>query len=178
VKRGWVGKYPYLSPNRQEAMLVRAGVEPRVIYRGRDEWEPFVRALRPGDEAMVADLTIFGSRKALGEASQQVADRNAVLVPVSSLTPIHHPTLADVQRTESKWAGHRSMGGSKRARELSKRALVAKREKIAAERMPEPDARAIYFDLEKYPLRDEAIDAMPGWSVMKAWRAFGPRESR
>jgi hypothetical protein len=127
VKRGWVGKYPYLSPNRQEAMLVRAGVEPRVIYRGRDEWEPFVRALRSGDEAVVADLTIFGSRKALGEASKQVAGRNAVLVPVSSLTPIHHPTLADVQRTESKWAGHRSMGGSKRARELSKRAPSARR---------------------------------------------------
>jgi hypothetical protein len=176
VKRGWVGKYPYLSERRQEAMLVRAGVEPRTVYRGRDEWEPFVRALRPGDEAVVADLTIFGSRKALGEASQQVADRNAVLVPVASLTPIHHPTLADVQRTESKWAGHRSMGGSKRARELSKRALIAKRKKIQAGRMPEADARAIYFDREKYPMRDDAITAMPGWSVSKAWRAFGPRE--
>lgn len=176
MKRGWVGKYPYLSERRQEAMLVRAGVEPRVVYRGRDEWGAFVRALRAGDEAVVADLAVFGSRKALGEASRQVADRDAVLVPVSSLTLIHHPTLADVQRTESKWAGHRSMGGSKRARELSKRAVDAKRKKIAAERMPDADARAIYFDLEKYPLRDDAINAMPGWSVMKAWRAFGPRE--
>jgi hypothetical protein len=178
VKRGWVGKYPYLSANRQEAMLVRAGVEPRVIYRGRDEWGAFVRALRPGDEAVVADLTIFGSRKALGAASEQVVGRQATLVSVSTETEVHHPTLADVQRTESKWAGHRSMGGSKRARELSKKALDAKRKKIEAERMPEADARAIYFDLEKYPLRDEAIDAMPGWSVMKAWRTFGPRESR
>jgi hypothetical protein len=176
VKRGWVGKYPYLSEKRQEAMLVRAGVEPRVIYRGRDEWELFVRALRAGDEAVVADLAIFGSRMALGAASEQVVGRQATLVTVSTGIEVHHPTLADVQRTESKWAGHRSMGGSKRARELSKKALDAKRKKIAAERMAEADARSIYFDLEKYPMRDDAIDAMPGWSVMKAWRAFGPRE--
>jgi hypothetical protein len=32
-------------------MLIEAGVAERVIYGGRD-WEPFVRSLRHGDEAM------------------------------------------------------------------------------------------------------------------------------
>jgi hypothetical protein len=69
--RGWATAYHHLSERRQRDMLLEAGVGERVLYSGL-EWDEFVRNLRPGDEAVVADLRIFGSRKRLGEASARL----------------------------------------------------------------------------------------------------------
>jgi hypothetical protein len=107
-------------------MLMAAGVEERVIYKG-DEWPEFVRNLRPGDEATVADLRIFGSRKALGKATEDIEFRSAVLVAARRDVRIDPPTVREVHEAERKWAGERSMGGSRRARELGARANAAKR---------------------------------------------------
>jgi hypothetical protein len=156
-------------------MLIEAGVEERAVYRG-DDWAEFVRSLRKGDEAIVAELRIFGSRKALGAASAEIAGRSATLV-TSAGTRVHHPTLEDVQRTESLWAKHKSMGGSKRAKLLNAKALLARRANRDASRMPKPEAEAIWRDTERYPLTRDALKAMPGWkSYMIAYRAFGARE--
>jgi hypothetical protein len=178
LRRGWVGPHKYLADRRQRQMLIDAGVEERAIYVGRNDWSAFVRSLRPGDEAVVADLRIFGSRKGLGEAAEQIAGRQATLITALRDVPIDPVTLREVQRVESLWAGERSMGGSKRARELSKRGIAALRKKIADNRMAKSDAEAIWYDLERYPLRSEAIEAMRGWTVMTAWRAFGAREKK
>src|SRR4051812_48798854 len=112
-------------------MLVAAGVEERVIYE-QWEWEPFVRALRPGDEAAVADLRVFGSRAALGKASEEIAAQQAALYSAATGVAIDHPTLHEVQRTESLWAGQRSMGSRKRAKQLSARGHAAYREQLKA----------------------------------------------
>jgi hypothetical protein len=175
VRRGWTTPYKYLSERKQRTMLIDAGVEERVIYPG-DDWLAFVLALRPGDEAVVADLRIFGSRKRLGDANAAVEDREAVLVVAARDVRIDPPTLREAHRTETAWAGERSMGGSKRARELSARGIAAYRAKIEASRIPKDKAEAIWHDVERYPNRADAIKAMPGWKLMAAWRAFGARE--
>lgn len=175
--RGWTTPYRFLSENRQRDMLLEAGVEDRVLYRG-PEWPEFLRNLRPGDEAVVADIRIFGSRRALGEASAEVAARGATLVTAAG-TRIHHPTLEGVQRTESLWAKYRgsaSMGSSKRAKELNAKALAARRANTKAARLPEAEAKAIWHDVEGYPLSRDALKAMRWPSYVTAWRSFGPRE--
>lgn len=159
-------------------MLMEAGVEDRgdatPIYKVH-EWAEFIRNLRPGDEAMIADLSIFGSRKRLGEASAEIAARGATLVTAAG-TRVHHPTLEDVQRTESIWNKRRSMGGSKRAKQLNAKALAARRAKRDEGRMSKPEAEAIWHNTERYPLVRDALKAMWGWKYMDAYRAFGARE--
>jgi hypothetical protein len=173
--RGWTTPYRFLSEKRQRELLLEAGVEERVLYRG-SEWAEFLRNLRPGDEAVVADLRVFGSRKGLGEASAEVAERGATLVTATG-TRIHHPTLEDVQRTESLWAKHRGIGSSKKAKHLNAKAYAAKIAKRDAERMPEVQARMIWLDTGRYPLARDALKAMTGWrNYLMAWREFGPRE--
>ena len=178
MRRGWVGPHKYLADRRQRQMLIDAGVEERAIYSGRNDWSAFVRSLRPGEEAVVADLRIFASRKGLGEASEQIAAHQATLITALRDVPIDPVTLREVQRVEGLWAGERSMGGSKRARELGKRGIAAYRKKLAESRMDRADAEAIWRDLGRYPARSEALEAMRGWTVMSAWRAFGPREKK
>jgi hypothetical protein len=178
VRRGWTTPYKYLSERKQRSVLLGAGVEDRVIYTGKADWPAFVRALRHGDEAVVAELRVFGSRKALGEGADEIHARGARLVDATHRVSVHPDTLALVQLTERIWAGERSMGGSKRARELSAKGIAAYRKKREEGRMPAADAETIWRDVEKYPLRSEAVAAMRGWSVMTAWRAFGAREPR
>src|SRR4051794_38111388 len=96
--RGWTGLSRYLSERKQRAMLVTAGVEERTIYEAAS-WPEFVKALRPGDKAAVADLRIFGSRKALVAAAAEVEARKARLVVVETSTEIDVPTLREVDRT-------------------------------------------------------------------------------
>jgi hypothetical protein len=175
VRRGWTIPHRYLSEKTQRSMLTATDVEERVLYKG-DEWSEFVRNLRPGDEAVVADLRVFGSRKALGRATDEIEARGATLVVARRGIRIDPPTLREAHETERKWAGERSMGGSRRARELGARANAAKRAKALATRLPAADAEAIWRDMNNYPTRADAIKAMPGWSIMIAWRAFGPRE--
>ncbi len=173
--RGWTTPYKGIAERRQHDMLTEAGVEERVIYPGKD-WAEFVRNLRPGDEAVVADLRVFGSRKQLGEASAVIAGKGATLVTAAG-TRIHHPTLEDVQRTESLWAKQRSMGGSKRAKLLNAKARAARKAMRDESRMSEAEAKAIWLDVKRYPLSRDALKAMPGWKdYLTAWRAFGPRE--
>jgi hypothetical protein len=175
VLRGWTTPYKFLPEKKQRAMLIDALVEERVIYPGT-EWPAFVRALRPGDEAVVADLRVFGSRKRLGEASAEVAERGATLVTASG-TRIHHPTLEDVQRTESLWAKHKGISSTKRAKFLNAKAYAAKIAKRDEERMPEWEAKKIWLDTVSYPLSRDALKAMKGWrNYLMAWREFGPRE--
>jgi hypothetical protein len=162
-------------------MLMDAGVPDRgeatPIYKGGGEgWAALVKSLRQGDEVMVADLRIFGSRKRLGEATAQVDARGATLVVASRNVRIHPPTLREAQRTESLWAGERSMGGSKRARAMSAKGNAERKRRAEAARMPKEQAEAIWRDLERYPLRREALAAMPGWSFMMAYRAFKARD--
>src|SRR4051812_35652591 len=88
LRRGWVGPHKYLADRRQRQMLIDAGVEERAIYIGQNDWSAFVRSLRPGDEAVVADLRIFGSRKGLGEAAEQLAGRQATLITALRDVPI------------------------------------------------------------------------------------------
>jgi hypothetical protein len=176
VRRGWTTPYKYLSEKRQRAALAASGVEERVIYSGKSDWPTFVRSLRHGDEAVVAELRIFGSRRALGLATAEVEARQAVLVVADGGIRIHPPTVRAVHLSESQWAGERSMGGSKRARMMSAKGNETKRKLTEAARMPEAKAEAIWRDLEGYPLRRDALAAMPGWTVMTAWRKFGPRE--
>jgi hypothetical protein len=181
MRRGWTIPHKYLSEKRQRQMLIDAGIKERgeatPIYSGGGEgWFNFVRALRLGDEAMVADLRLFGSRKRLAEAATQVETKGATLVVAPRDVRIHPPTLREAQRTESLWAGERSMGGSKRARAMSIKGNAERRRKAEAARMSRIEAEAIWRDLEKYPLRREALAAMPGWSFMMAYRAFGARD--
>jgi hypothetical protein len=175
MRRGWTTPHRYLSEKTQRSMLIAAGVEERVLYKG-DEWPEFVRNLRPGDEALVADLRVFGSRKALGKATDEIESRGAALVVARQYVRIDPPTLREAHETERKWAGERSMGGHRRAKEMSARAYAAKRAKILATRMPETQAEPIWRDTGLYATRKDAVAVMPGWSIMKAWRAFGPRE--
>src|SRR5215207_956929 len=104
-------------------MLIDAGVEDRgeatPIYGGAEGWDQFIRQLRKGDEGLVVDLRLFGSRKRLGEAAAEVEARGATLVVAGREVHIDPPTLREAHRTESLWAGERSMGGSKRARAMS-----------------------------------------------------------
>jgi hypothetical protein len=83
-------------------------------------------------------------------------------------------------QTLQKWFGKsrrkRRWLTSDRARELSVKANAAKRAKALATRLPATDAEAVWRNMNNYPTRADAIKAMPGWSIMKAWRAFGPRE--
>jgi hypothetical protein len=178
MRRGWTTPYKYLSEKRQREMLVEAGIEERgdgtPIYKGH-EWADFIRALRRGDEAVVADLRVFGSRRRLGEASAEIAAKGATLVTAAG-TQIHHPTLADVQRTESLWAKHRGIGGSAQAKKMNAKAYAARIAKRDAERLPDTEARAIWLDVKRYPLSRDALTAMKWPSYVTAWRAFGPRE--
>jgi hypothetical protein len=175
VRRGWTTPYKYLSERKQRTMLIDAGVEERVIYSGKNEWPTFIRALRPNDDVVVADLRIFGSRKALGVAASQIQERGCYLESVAAQTQMHYDTLRAVQRVESQWTGERSMGGSKRARMLSAKGIAAYRKKLEESRIPRDKAEAIWRDVERYPNRSDALTAMSGWSLMTAWRAFGAR---
>jgi hypothetical protein len=174
MQRGWTTAYHHLSERRQRDMLLEAGVGEHALYSG-SEWDEFVRNLRPGDEAVVADLRIFGSRKRLGELSAEIAARGAILV-TSAGTCIHQPTLEEVQRTESLWNRQRSMGGSKRAKAMNAKALAARRANATAARKPDTEAKAIWLDVKRYPLSRDALTAMKWPSYVTAWRAFGPRE--
>jgi hypothetical protein len=180
-RSGWTTHYKYLSERRQKQMLIDAGVEDRgeeatPIYSGAEGWVAFVRQLRGGDEGLVADLRIFGSRKRLAEATAEVEARGATLVVAKSGVGIHPPTLREAHRTESLWAGERSMGGSKRARAMSAKGIAERKRRLEASRMARGEAEAIWRDTERYPLRREALAAMTGWTFMMAYRAFGARE--
>lgn len=178
MRRGWTAPYKYLSEKRQREMLVEAGIEDRgdatPIYKGH-EWPDFVRALRRGDEAVVADLSVFGSRRRLGEMSAEIATKGATLVTAAG-THIHQPTLEDVQRTESLWNKRKGIGGSAQAKKMNAKAYAARMAKRDAERLPDAEARAIWLDVKRYPLSRDALTAMKWPSYVTAWRAFGPRE--
>jgi hypothetical protein len=122
------------------------------------------------------DLRLFGSRKRLGEAAAEVAARGATLVVAGREVRIHPPTLHEAHRTESLWAGERSMGGSKRARAMSAKGIAERKRRLEASRMARGDAEPIWRDTERYPLRREALAAMTGCTFMMAYRAFGARE--
>lgn len=174
VRRGYTTPYKFLSERKQHTILVAAGVEERVIY-GRNDWESFVRSLREGDEAVVAELQVFGSRKALGQASAQVAARGAVLLAAVTETRIDPPTLSEAHRTETQWAKQRSFGTRKRAKELSDRGVKAAKEAYAAVRMDRAAAKAIWLDAKRYRSVEEALEHMPGWTRTTAWRHFRKR---
>jgi hypothetical protein len=116
-------------------MLVTAGVEEQVIYEAAN-WPAFVKALRPGDRAAVADLRIFGSRKALVAAVAEVEAQQAKLVVIESGTEIHAPTLREVDRTLTRWRGEAGMKSSKRAS-----ALASAEPRPARSRSPQPLGR-------------------------------------
>jgi hypothetical protein len=174
VLRGWTGTSRYLSERKQRDMLVRAGVGERVIYEV-DQWPAFVRALRPGDRATVADLRIFGSRKALVAAVEEVEARKAKLVVVETGTEIDAPTLREVDKTLTRWRGEAVMKDPGRASRMGERGAAARKKKLAESRMAEEDAKAIWNDIVRYPLRADAVQAMRGWSYTTAWRRFGGR---
>lgn len=176
MRRGWTTPYKYLSDRKQRTLLLEAGVDERVIYHGKVEWPVFVRALRPGDQAVVAELRIFGSRKALGEATAEVEAKEAELVVAARDVAIDPPTIREAHRAETQWAGERSMGGSKRARMLSAKGRAAYLKKIEEGRIPKDEAKAKWHDVERFPNRIDALREMPGWTMMTAWRAFGARE--
>lgn len=175
MKRGWTRAHKYLSDARQRDLLTEYGVAERVLYPGKD-WAMFVHQLREGDEAVIADLRIFGSRKALGEATAEIEAKGATLVVARSKVHIHPPTIREAHEAERKWAGERgAMGHRKRAKELSKRGHEAYRKKLEAGRIPKEQIEARWRNLIDYPTRKEAV-AGTGWSLTKAWREFGPRE--
>jgi hypothetical protein len=175
MRRGWINPaYRYLAERKQRDILINSAVDERAIYRGKNDWPAFVRSLRPGDVAVVPELRVFASRKALGEAVAAVEAREAKLIAVVCEIPIDAATVLEVHRTEAKWGSERSMG--KRAKEMSLRGHAVRRKKIADARMDNTDAEAIWRDTKRYPVRADAVEAMRGWTVMTAWRAFGPRE--
>jgi hypothetical protein len=177
VRRGWINAYKYLSEKRQRDMLLEAGIEERVLYRG-PEWPEFIRNLRSGDEAVVADLRIFGSRMRLGLATVEVESRGATLVVAKSDVHIHPPTLREAHETERKWAGERgAMGSRKRAKALGARGIKAYRKKLEEGRLSKAEAEARWRNLEDYGTRADAVRGT-GWTISTAWRAFGPREMR
>jgi hypothetical protein len=155
---------------------VRAGVEERVIYPA-SEWQAFVKALRPeaGDKAVVADLRIFGSRRALMKAVEEVAARGATLHVLESATDIDVPTLRAVDRTLHRWRGESAMKGQ-RASKLGMRGAAARKVQIAAGRLDKEAAERIWRDLKRYPSAEEALENMPGWTRTTAWRHFKGRE--
>lgn len=173
--RGWTGPSRYLSERKQKDMLVRAGVEERVIYEAAN-WPAFVRSLRPGDRAAVADLRIFGSRKKLLAAAEEVEARKAKLVVVETGTEIHMPTLREVDKTLAGWRGESAMKDRSRASAIGKRGAAARKKQKAASRLGEPAARAIWFDIKRYPSIGAALEKMPGWTKVTAWRHFRRRE--
>jgi hypothetical protein len=175
--RGWVGPSRYLSEAKQRAALEAAGVEPRVIYAGAELWPALVKSLRPEakDQAAVADLRVFGSRRALVQAAEDVAARGATLVVVESGAELHMPTLREVDRTLTRWRGESAIKSGKRAREMGKRGAAARRKQIAEERQDAETVGARWRDRKRYP---NAADALvgTGWTRTTAWRHFGPRE--
>jgi hypothetical protein len=173
--RGWIGPSRHLSANRQRALLEADKVS--VIYTGADEWQPFVLSLRPEvkDTAVVADLRVFGSRRGIVDAVEEIAARGATLMVAGTGVTIDVPTLREVDRAISRlraWVtlerGRASkmgaMGGKARAANLRETRM----ERSAAER--------IYGDLKRYPTTLEALENMPGWSRTSAWREFKGRE--
>lgn len=177
MRRGWTTAYKYLSEKKQRDMLLEAGVEERVLYRG-DEWSEFIRNLRPGDEAVVTDLRVFASRGRLGQAIAEIEARGATLLVARSQVAIDPPTLREAHETERKWAGERgAMGSRKKAKELSARGIEAYRRKLEENRIPKAEAETRWRNLADYATRADAVRGT-GWTITTAWRAFGPREKR
>lgn len=173
--RGWVGPSRYLSERKQKDRLVSAGVEERVVY-GAADWPAFVLALRAGDRAAVADLRVFGSRRGLVAAAEEVATRGATLVVVDR-AEIDMPTLREVDRTLTVWRGESAIKSGKRASAMGKRGVAARKKRLAEERLCDEAAAAIWRDREGYPDAFDALRAMPGWTRTTAWRHFGKREA-
>jgi hypothetical protein len=176
VLRGWTGTSRYLSERKQKNALVRAGVEERAIYPAT-EWDAFVKSLRPEteDKAVVADLRIFGSRRELMKAAEQVAARGATLHVLETGTDLDMPTLRLVDRTLHRWRGESAMKGV-RASKLGMRGAAAAKKKIEAGRLDKAAAERIWRDIQRYPSTEEALENMPGWTRTTAWRHFKGRE--
>jgi hypothetical protein len=172
--RGWTGTSRYLSERKQRDMLVRAGLEDRVIYEAAN-WPAFVKALRPGDRAAVADLRIFGSRRALVAAVEEIEARQAKLVAIESDTAIDAPTLREVDRTLTRWRGEAALKDRKRASAMGKRGAVARKRQIAEARLNDDAAWMVWKD-KRYKDVADALALMPGWTRTTAWRHFGPHE--
>jgi hypothetical protein len=155
---------------------MRAGIEERVIYPA-PEWAAFVKALRPetADKAVVADLRIFGSRRALMKAVEEVAARGATLHVLDGETDIHAPTMRAVDRTLHRWRGESAMKGQ-RASKFGMRGAAARKRQIAAARLDKDAAERIWRDTKRYPSGEEALEHMPGWTRTTAWRHFKGRE--
>ena len=176
--RGWIGDSRYLSKRKQLQALIRAGIDERVIYTGVNQWPAFVRALRPEgkDQAAVADLKVFGSRRALVAGAKEIAARGAVLVVVKSGTEIDVPTLIEVDATLKQWRGEATLKNPKRAAAIGQRGGFARGKKIAERRLDKEAAALIWGNLEGFPLAEDALAHMPGWTRTTAWRKFGARE--
>lgn len=172
--RGWTTPSRYLSERKQAEMLVAVGVEARVIYSGPEQWPHFIRSLRPGDKAVVADLSIFASRKGLRDAVDEIEARQATL-STATPTDIDGPTLREVSKTESRWAGQRAMKSPAVARERARLGHIAYRKKLAASRLDEAVAKLIWQDVVRFPHERDALDNMPGWTRTTAWRRWGGR---
>lgn len=173
--RGWTGTSRYLSERKQKDTLVKAGVEERVIY-GAAEWPEFVRALRQGDHAAVADLRVFGSRKGLVNAAKEVEAREAILVVAENGTRVDMPTLQEVDRTIARWRGEAALKSPKRASRIGRMGAAARKKKASDGRLAEAFAELFWHDVERYPFVQDALAQMPGWTRTTAWRRFGGRE--
>jgi hypothetical protein len=175
VLRGWTGTSRFVSERKQKNTLMKAGVEERVIY-GADDWPAFVKALRPEDQAAVADLRVFGSRRALVAAAEEVAARGATLHVIDAGTDIDMPTLRAVDRTLTRWRGESALKNPERASTIGQRGAAARKVQITAGRLDEAAAAAIWRDIKRYPSTEEALEHMPGWTRTTAWRHFKGRE--
>lgn len=175
--RGWIGPSRYVSERKQREALLNAGVPEKAIYRGPNEWSAFVLSLRPEakDKAVVADLRVFGSRRALVKAAEEVAKRGATLAAVEGLD-LDLSTLWELDRVLRRWRGEAALGSRKRASQLGKRGAIAAKRAFAAQRLDEDAARMIWQDTRRYPNAVEALGSMPGWTRVTAWRRLGPRE--
>jgi hypothetical protein len=175
VLRGWIGPSRYLSDRVQRKRLEDAEIN--AIY-SPTEWEWFIKSLRPEtkDVAVVADLRIFGSRKELVGAAEEIAARNASLMSLATKTVIDVPTLLDIDRTLTIWRGESALKNPKRASRIGKMGAASRRKKLADGRLAEGLAELFWHDVERYPFTKDALAQMPGWTRTTAWRKFGGRE--
>lgn len=171
--RGWIGPSRFLSERKQRALLLEAKVEERVIYDA-GSWPEFLRGLRPerGDKAVIADLRVFGSRRALMVAAEEVAACGATLYVVEDDADIHLPTLRAVDRTLTRWRSGYTLS-SKKASKLGQRGAAARKKQIAESRLDEDVARPIWQDPVRYQTEADALAHMPGWTRTTAWRRLG-----
>lgn len=175
MRRGYVRHSGRVSKQKQVAAMVSHHVQVWYV-EGEDETaHDALRSLREGDELCVTTLDRIASKRTeLRTVIEEAHKRGAIIVEL--FTGRRTDNLADIpgmvaEAFEALLRDHRHQQ-RRLGRKTGKRGGRKK-----AERMPEPEARAIWCSRE-YPEEWRALQLMTGWTKRTAYRWLGPRGVR